>query len=212
MLPEHLTTRSTSGPAQAPTLFGEPSEKGYFPYFAKYAPDGQILWFEEGDQAIFVSAIAVDGTGNLYVTGSYGRAADFNPGPATAVLMGDSAMYLLKLDTHGQFVSVMGIGGLDNELDAEAKFLDVPRDIAIDSTGHVLITGKFYASRSTSIRAPASSRSLRPRHSAIPSLHATTPLVVLTGCAQFLARPTRPPSPTRTGPLLLRSCRVGMSS
>ncbi len=81
-------------------------------------------------------AIAVDGDGNVYTTGSFGGTADFDPGPGTFNLTsaGSVDVFVSKLDSDGDFVWARSMGG---------GVSDVPQGIAVDGDGNVYTTGRF---------------------------------------------------------------------
>lgn len=91
-------------------------------------------------------AIAADSAGNVYTTGTFFGAVDFDPGPdsfklGSATIMATNA-FVLKLDSDGEFAWVKHfetagqgqIGGLG---------------IALDETGNVLSTGRFFTVQPT---------------------------------------------------------------
>ena len=88
------------------------------------------------------SGIAVDGSGNVYTTGSFIGTADFDPGPGVANLTsaggtGSSArreIYVSKLDAAGNYVWAKAMGG---------TFSDEGASIAVDPSGNVYTTGYF---------------------------------------------------------------------
>ena len=88
----------------------------------------------------FGYAIAVDGSGNVYTTGSFRGTVDFDPGPGTHNLtsMGQVELggdvFVSKLDSAGNFVWAKQIGG---------AFDDNPWFIAVDGSGNVYTTGYF---------------------------------------------------------------------
>jgi hypothetical protein len=94
----------------------------------KYDPDGNELWVRKyngpgkGDDV--ATAITVDGSGNVYVTGrSYG-------GPAT-----DYDFATVKYDPNGAELWV-------RRYTLPSSFLDYPRVIAADGAGNVYVTGQ----------------------------------------------------------------------
>jgi len=93
----------------------------------KYDPNGNPLWLRryngpenDGDQA---GAIAVDGSGNVYVTGVSGGAGT----------MGDYAT--IKYDSNGDELWV-------SRYDGPGNATDWPSAIAIDGSGDVYVTGR----------------------------------------------------------------------
>jgi gliding motility-associated-like protein len=109
-------------------------------YISKLDADGNFVWAVRlgSGQSDFGYSIAVDASGNVYVTGSVRGGMDFDPGPGThtitGALSGDNA-FVLKLDANGNFVwgtilgSTVGTG--------------VGRGITLDGSGNVLTTGNF---------------------------------------------------------------------
>lgn len=84
------------------------------------------------------SLMAVDGAGNVYITGSFSGTVDFDPGPGVAERTSAGAfdVYLLKLDASGNFQWAHQFGGTGPE---QAGTL------ALDGSGNVYITGSFNA-------------------------------------------------------------------
>ena len=100
---------------------------------------GNLVWARQlkSTTAAFNSAtdLALDGYGNVYTTGRFYDAVDFDPGPAFFTLAATNRnAYVLKLDNNGNFIWVkqLGLGG-----SAEAG------GITIDKSGNVLSTGEF---------------------------------------------------------------------
>jgi Beta-propeller repeat len=81
-------------------------------------------------------SVAVDGSGNVYITGSFRGTADFDPGPAidnhTAVGLED--IFLTKINADGSYGYTRTMGGTDD---------DEGQSVAVDSSGNVYITGYF---------------------------------------------------------------------
>jgi hypothetical protein len=85
-------------------------------------------------------SIALDASGNIFVTGSFEGTVDFDPGAANFNLMssGDNDIFILKLDNSGNFIWAGNIG---------STYLDVGYGIAIDqTTGNVYVSGAFSGS------------------------------------------------------------------
>lgn len=84
-------------------------------------------------------SIAVDGTGNVYTTGSFSDTADFDPGPGTFNLSPASIhtfdIFVSKFDPEGNFVWAKQLGGFG----ADYSFA-----IAVDGAGNAYTTGQFY--------------------------------------------------------------------
>jgi hypothetical protein len=82
------------------------------------------------------SCVKVDANGNVYTSGYFSGAVDFDPGAGTSILtsLGNSDMFISKLDASGNFVWAKQIGGLYN---------DLAYAIALDGAGNVYATGSF---------------------------------------------------------------------
>ncbi|MGA2498413.1 MAG: hypothetical protein ABSH20_11765 [Tepidisphaeraceae bacterium] len=119
-------------------------------YITRMKKDGTIIWADEigGDGTPSASALALDGSGNLYVAGAYTGNTNFDPGPGTkyydvnkdkaGVVPGqyDSTdAYLLKLSSAGKFVAVDRLGGPDGSV--------VINDVGIDAAGNAYLVGQF---------------------------------------------------------------------
>ena len=76
--------------------------------------------------------IAVDSSGNTYITGYFQSTVDFGGGDITSAGAGD--IFVLKLNSSGVFQWVKTYGGTSNEYGY---------DIALDSSGNTYITGTF---------------------------------------------------------------------
>ncbi len=82
------------------------------------------------------NSIAVDDSGNVYVTGSYESIVDFDPGPnqMLTTAKGSDDIFILKLNASGQFCWVKTIGGHQS---------DTGFRIELDNSGNVYVTGWF---------------------------------------------------------------------
>lgn len=80
--------------------------------------------------------IALDALGNVLVTGSYNSTVDFDPGAGVYTLTsnGNSDVYILKLNSSGNFLWARSFGGTSN---------DEARSIACDASNNVITTGFF---------------------------------------------------------------------
>lgn len=80
--------------------------------------------------------IALDSAGNIHITGAFSGVVDFDPGSSVANLTsaGSVDVFVLKLDSNGNYVWARRLGGSLHELSA---------DIAVDSAGGVVTTGWF---------------------------------------------------------------------
>ncbi|MCH8555509.1 MAG: SBBP repeat-containing protein, partial [Schleiferiaceae bacterium] len=82
------------------------------------------------------NAVAVDGAGNVYVTGFFRETIDFDPGPGTFNLTsaGNNDVYITKLDPMGNLLWAKRFGGAGN---------DIGFAIFVDDAGNVYTTGSF---------------------------------------------------------------------
>jgi hypothetical protein len=107
-------------------------------FITKLDSDGNFLWTKTvgGQYNDYVYSMAVDAGGNVYTTGHFEGGGDFDPGSETSFLYcsGGYCMYVLKLDTDGNF-----IWATQNEGPAYAE----GHSIRIDTKGEVCITGSF---------------------------------------------------------------------
>ncbi len=108
-------------------------------FLAKYAPNGNCIWAKSmgGTGADYGLGVAVDGTGNVYVTGYFSNAdADFNPGTGTANLIhsGGVDAFIAKYDPNGNYLWAKSMGG---------SGADHGKAVAADDAGNVYVTGYF---------------------------------------------------------------------
>lgn len=107
-------------------------------FVAKFTPTGSYVWAKktENTTSIIFNDLAIDNTGNLYLTGSYKSSTDFNPSAAvnTLSLSGNTDAFLVKYNNNGSFIWAKAIQGIDLE-SAEA--------VKIAQDGNILITGYF---------------------------------------------------------------------
>ena len=81
-------------------------------------------------------SIALDASGNVYSTGHFQSTVDFDPGTGTANLTssGNDDIFVLKLNSSGDYVWAKKIGG---------SSFDKAYSIAVDNNGYSYITGYF---------------------------------------------------------------------
>ncbi len=82
------------------------------------------------------SAIEVDETGSILLTGAFEQTIDFDPGPGVFNLtsIDNRDAYVCKLDGNGDFVWAVALGGSDRQSGL---------DIATDEAGNVFAVGEF---------------------------------------------------------------------
>ena len=113
-------------------------------FVAKLDASGEFVWaraIESSDFAVGY-AVAVDGRGDVHVTGAFSGITDFDPGPQTFILtsQGDTEIFVLKLDTDGEFVWARRMTGVG------FTGFDAGLGIALDDDGNVFTTGYFEGS------------------------------------------------------------------
>ena len=103
-------------------------------FLAKYDRDGTLVWATTTGKsiALFGSAVAVDATGNCYLTGSFSQNAVFGD----TVLTNNSSYnaFVAKYDTNGAVLWAQQLGG-DTD--------DQGTGIALDADGKCYVTGYF---------------------------------------------------------------------
>ncbi len=112
---------------------------GYYDFFvSKFDSSGNFIWAKgvggAGQDQSY--GITTDSSGNVYTTGRFSGTVDFDPGVGTANLIsvGDSDIFVSKLDSSGNFIWAKGMGGSD---------YDSGYSIATDSSSNVYTTGSF---------------------------------------------------------------------
>ena len=107
-------------------------------FIQKFDKNGNLLWVKSvgSNDNDYVNDMAIDHTGNLLLTGSFKATADFDPGSSTHNLTspGGNDIFILKLNSNGQFVWAKSIGRNASE---------IGYGIDTDAKGNVLVTGAF---------------------------------------------------------------------
>lgn len=107
-------------------------------FFLSGAQALSVAWTKNAGAAgrdIAMSQV-LDATGNIYVTGKFEGTVDFDPGPGLFNLTSAGAedVFVLKLDTSGNFVWVKALGGSNGE---------VGWSINLDASGNIYTAGLF---------------------------------------------------------------------
>lgn len=124
----------------------DPSGEGFFLtsdgstdiFIAKYSNTGSFLWAGSvgGTNQDIPHAIATDPEGNVLVTGEFRESGDFDPGTSFEIIEGvaDEDIFVLKLDSSGEFEWVNAMVGSDE---------DIGFAIQTDVAGNVYTAGRF---------------------------------------------------------------------
>ena len=109
-------------------------------YISKLDSSGNFIWTRQMGGAALDEGLSVvlDGHGNLYAAGIFSATADFDPALTTYNLTsaGGTDVFIIKLDTSGNFIWAKQVGGV-------SIYGDVCRAIATDANRNVYITGSF---------------------------------------------------------------------
>ncbi|MFH0893423.1 MAG: SBBP repeat-containing protein [Bacteroidota bacterium] len=107
-------------------------------FILKLDAAGNFIWAKQIGNAgyNYSGPIFTDVSGNLYATGSFTDTLDFDPGAGVENLIsaGNNDIYLLKLDTAGDFLWVKQIGDTLDEVAYSGM---------VDATGNIYTTGSF---------------------------------------------------------------------
>jgi len=107
-------------------------------FVAKYSSLGAYFWAERFGNTLSDGgyAIAVDGSGNVLVTGCFQNSIDFGGGSLLAYDASPDA-FVVKLSSSGAHLWSKAFGG---------AYGDYGQGIAVDGSGNVLVTGRFQGS------------------------------------------------------------------
>jgi hypothetical protein len=107
-------------------------------FVSKYDANGNLIWAKSmgGTDVDAASSVAIDASGNVYVSGQFWGTADLDPGSSTFNLTSNGSYdaFILKLNAAGNFVWAKQIGGTGG---------DYADKIILDASGNVLVTGIF---------------------------------------------------------------------
>jgi hypothetical protein len=119
-------------------------------FVAKFTNDGALVWVDQYGKGSSASGfaqgynVAVDGAGNVYVSGFFGNAdVDFDPGPGThPVTSGTNGeTYVLKLTPTGQFGYLAHMGAGPGGVTPGNG-----GSLVVDPSGNVYAAGQFHGS------------------------------------------------------------------
>jgi len=107
-------------------------------FISKFDASGNFVWANQSGSAGLDQSysIDIDFDGNVLILGSFEGTVDFDPGVGIVNLMaiGNSDIFVQKLDADGNFLWAKQIGGTDEEFG---------NSISTDLNGNVYITGEF---------------------------------------------------------------------
>lgn len=107
-------------------------------YISKLDASGNFLWAKRigGNNYDDATGVALDGSGDIYITGHFNGTVDFDPGAGTSNLtsVGSYDMFICKLDPAGNFLWAKRVGNNND---------DYSWGIVLDAMGNSYITGQF---------------------------------------------------------------------
>jgi hypothetical protein len=135
-----------------PAVNAHTSAGGADIFLAKYDSLGNYLWAhhfgtgfltDEGDR------LAIDSSGNIFLTGMFGSTVDFDPSPGNSATISSSgsnrSRFLAKYDVSGNFIAVKHVGGAVGSLPSSQ---DGQAGLGCDAAGNVYMCG-FYGTSLT---------------------------------------------------------------
>lgn len=107
-------------------------------FILKSDPNGNFIWAKRigGTNSEAAASIAIDRNGGIVTTGNFTGIVDFDPGDGVANLTssGDDDIFVLKLDSSGNYIWAKNMGGAAR---------DTGVYIAVDGDGNICATGIF---------------------------------------------------------------------
>jgi hypothetical protein len=110
-------------------------------FISKLDASGNFIWAKQfngttGSPQVFGNGISLDGSGNVYVGGSFTGTIDFDPSASTSTITAiNMDIFIVKLDGSGNLVWVKTMGG--------ASGSNTANSIAVDASNNVYATGYF---------------------------------------------------------------------
>jgi hypothetical protein len=107
-------------------------------FFQKIDATGAVMWTKQigGTGAESCYTLKSDASGNIAASGFFRNTVDFDPdgGIQNHISVGNSDIFILRLNSSGAYVWAKAAGGTSNE---------IGKAITFDNSGNVLITGTF---------------------------------------------------------------------
>jgi hypothetical protein len=107
-------------------------------FISKLDSSGNMIWANRigGSLSDWGTSILMEAFADLYISGRFSGAVDFNPGTGVSVLTsaGGEDAYIAKFDTSGNFIWARSVGGASN---------DASQSITSDQVGNIYSTGRF---------------------------------------------------------------------
>lgn len=102
----------------------------------KIDPSGNTVWIKAINSATAMD-MALDDSGNIFLTGDFSSTVDFDPGPGVSNLtsLGYNDAFVLKLDNDGNFIWAKSFGTTNPN--------DGGYSIAVDPSGNVITSGQI---------------------------------------------------------------------
>ncbi|MBU1233135.1 MAG: hypothetical protein KKD01_07885 [Proteobacteria bacterium] len=120
-------------------------------FISKLDINGNFVWAIAigGTSSASGNSIFVDSSGNVYTMGHFSGTADFDPGAGISSLTssGSSDIFISKLDSNGNFVWAIAIGGTSYD---SGTGISMESSGSVSSTGHFSATGYFATGTGTS--------------------------------------------------------------
>ena len=120
-----------------PGTFDLTSFAGHDAFVSKLDNAGDLVWARAlaGRTSAFGHGVAVDGSGDVYVTGGFAGRTDFDPGPGTLSLKSDRRDgFVCRLDAAGRLAWAYALGGTGS---------DQGWSVAVDGSGNAYVSGFF---------------------------------------------------------------------
>ncbi|HKB45668.1 MAG TPA: gliding motility-associated C-terminal domain-containing protein, partial [Chitinophagaceae bacterium] len=107
-------------------------------YISKLDANGNFVWAKQlsGSSQSLSESIALDNSGNIFLTGYFRNSIDVDPGTATfnMTAAGELDAFLVKLDNNGNFVWAKQFGG---------SGVDRGHELSLDASGNIYLIGDF---------------------------------------------------------------------